>query len=148
MKRFAVVCAIVLGVSIFLGLEVHALGAGDVNVLGMPAVHLGSKSAEPAWLAFGGKGVLVLGAGFGLVEIGMAGVGVFFAVGQAAVGLFAVGQLAVGLVGVIGQLAFGATGIGQLAVGGLVEGQGKLGFSGGDFLRGLNADLDRFLRFR
>ncbi len=62
-------------------------------------------------------------------------------------GLFAIGQLGVGLIGFIAQLGFGAAGIAQLAIGGMVEGQGRLGFSGRDFLRSLNADLDRFLRF-
>jgi len=149
MKRFAVVGVIVLVVAILLGVEVQALGAGDTNILGLPAVHTGGgKAAAPAWLAFGGEGVLVLGGGVGLVEIGLFGVGVFFATGQACAGLFAIGQLAVGVIGVIAQLGFGTTGIGQLIFGGLVEGQGRVGFSGEGFLTAFDADVTRFLRLR
>ncbi len=148
MKRFAIVGGIAVVVAILLGLEVSWLGAGDTDVLGLRAVSFGGKGSGPAWLAFGDEGVLVLGAGFGLVEIGVAGVGILFATGQVSAGLFAIGQLSFGLLGVIAQLGFGTTGIGQLVIGGLVEGQGRLGFSGGEFLRGFDEDVNRFLRWR
>ncbi len=149
MKQLGIVCGIMLAVSILLGLEVWGMGAGDVRVLGMRAVSSGfEKPPDPSWLAFGGIGVLALGAGFGIVEFGIYGGGLFFASGQLTVGLVSVGQFSIGLIAVVAQFGLGATSFGQFAFGLLAKGQMKVGFDGTEFMQGLNEDLGRFLSFR
>ncbi len=99
------------------------------------------------WLVFGGTGVLVLGAGVGVVEIGLYGVGLLFATGQLSAGLIGIGQLTFGLVFFLGQVGVGATGAGQMAIGGLVTGQGELGADGSDFLDRMHEDIQELLRY-
>lgn len=113
------------------------------EILGMRVVAIGS--GEPAWIAMGGVGVIVLGVGFGVVAFTLYGAGVLFATGQLAGGLIAFGQLAVGLLFFVAQLGFGIAGVGQLAVGGLVAGQVPVGFDGKAFLRRMEQDFTRML---
>ena len=97
------------------------------------------------WLVFGGTGVLVLGGGVGVVEIGLYGVGLLFATGQLSAAMIGIGQLTFGLVFFLGQVGVGSTG--QLAIGGLVTGQSELGADGGDFLARIHTDIQELLRY-
>jgi hypothetical protein len=142
-KNFWVITGIAIVTCILFGAEAGARGP-STYVLGMPAVAWGTT--EPAWLQFGGAGVVVVGAGYGFVAFTMYGAGIFFATGQIAGGLFAFGQVAVGVLFYLAQLGFGASGVGQLAIGGLVVGQGPLGFDGEKFLTRMNKDIDDLLR--
>lgn len=135
--------AIVIATSaVFLAEGMLRPGA-PTEILGMRVTAIGS--GEPAWIALGGVGVIVLGAGFGVVAFTLYGAGVLFATGQLAGGLIAFGQLAVGLLFFVAQLGFGFTGMGQLAVGGLVAGQVQVGFDGAAFLRRMERDVDALL---
>jgi hypothetical protein len=115
-------------------------------LFGMPVI--GSSMEAPSWITTGGQGVIVLGAGVGLVEFGMYGVGILFATGQACAGLIAFGQAAFGLLFFCAQLGLGFTGLGQLAIGIQVIGQGELGPNGAEFFTRMNTDLNALLRFR
>lgn len=146
MKNFWIVTGVILVTCLIFVAESLVRG-GDVTViLGMPTIGAGTQ-ARPAWIALGGFGVIVLGAGVGIVAFTIAGAGALFATGQIAVGLVAFGQAAVGLVCFFAQLGVGMMGGGQVAIGGLVSGQGHLGFDGAEFLERLSADLNAVLRF-
>ena len=95
----------------------------------------------------GGKGVLVLGAGVGVVAITLYGAGVLFATGQIAVGGIAIGQAGAGFSFFLGQLGGAFTALGQVVGGVLARGQGYLGKDGGEFLKELSAELNELLRF-
>jgi hypothetical protein len=145
--RFWFLSLIVVGVAVVLALITPAGDTGaDARYLGMKVVGWGD--GDPCWLAMTGKGVLVLGAGVGVVEYGAFGVGILFACGQAAAGLIAFAQGAFGAVFVVAQLGVGLTGMGQLFVGGWGMGQGRVAADGKEFLRGLNEDLNDILRLR
>lgn len=146
MKRFWILSAFLLFTVVVMGLTTRMSGSTSVtHALGMPVVGWGTDA--PCWVAFGGKGVIVLGIGAGLVEYGVVGAGLLFACGQASLGLIAFGQAAVGLVFVCAQLGFGLTGLGQLMIGGWGIGQAPVAADGKAFLSLLNADLDDLLGF-
>jgi len=144
-KRFAIFCVIQAAVTALLYGLIAATESEPTVLFGMPII--GSSMEQPSWISVGGQGVIVLGAGVGLVEFGMYGVGILFATGQACAGLIAFGQAAFGLLFFCGQLGLGFAGLGQLAIGVQVIGQGELGPNGKAFLGRMNADLGELLRF-
>ena len=146
MKRFVIFCVIQAVVTGLLYALVAATETEPTVVFGMPVI--GSSMEQPSWISAGGEGVIVLGAGVGLVEFGMYGVGILFATGQACAGLIAFGQAAFGLLFFCAQLGLGLSGMGQLAIGVQVIGQGELGPNGRAFLERMSADLGELLRFR
>lgn len=135
--------AVMIATSLVFAAEGLIRPGQPTEVFGMPVVAVAAE--EPAWIALGGVGVIVLGVGFGVVAFTLYGAGVFFATGQLAGGLIAFGQLAVGLLFFAAQLGVGITGVGQLAVGGLVAGQVPVGFDGEAFLRRMDQDVARML---
>jgi hypothetical protein len=146
-KRFWILSAILVATTVLLAVCTQMGDGAVTRYLGMPVVAWGNFE-DSSWIAMGGKGVIVLGAGFGLVEYGLYGAGALFACGQVAGGLLAFGQLAVGPIFVCGQLVFGMLGLGQVFVGGWGIGQGKLAKDGMALLKHLDEDLDDVLRFR
>ncbi len=149
MKRFWILSAFLVVTAVILALttRLDSAGVARTQYWGMPVVCWAKKDTA-CWIAMSGQGVIVLGAGVGVVEYGAFGAGILFACGQAAAGLLAFGQAAVGLIFVCAQLGFGLTGLGQLFVGGWGIGQGRLSADGLAFLKHLNADLDDLLSFR
>jgi hypothetical protein len=146
-KRFWILSAILVATAVILALLTPVVkGLAPTSYLGMPVVGWG-KQDTPCWIAMGGQGVVVLGAGVGLVEYGVFGVGLLFACGQAAAGLIAFGQAAFGLIFVCAQLGLGLSGVGQLFIGGWGIGQGRLAANGEALLKHLDRDLDDILRF-
>lgn len=150
-KRFWICVAFMVATCVGAGFSVDRPNGEDISVskwMGMPAVCMSAD--EPCWLQLGvGEGVVVMGGGgVGVILIGAYGVGILFAIGQLAGGLIAVCQVGVGLVFFLGQLAFGLTGLGQVAIGGLVQGQGKLGRDGTEFLEQLNEEVNAALGWR
>jgi hypothetical protein len=145
-KRFVIFCVIQAFVTGLLYALVAATETEPTVLFGMPVI--GSSMEQPSWISAGGEGVIVLGAGVGLVEFGMYGVGILFATGQACAGLIAFGQAAFGLLFFCAQLGLGLSGMGQLAIGVQVIGQGELGPNGKAFLERMSADLGELLRFR
>jgi hypothetical protein len=145
-KNLVIFVVIQAAVSALLYGLVLATETNPTVLFGMPVV--GSSMEEPSWISVGGQGVIVLGAGVGLVEFGMYGVGILFATGQACAGLIAFGQAAFGLLFFCAQLGLGLTGIGQLAIGIQVIGQGELGPNGAEFFARMSDDLNELLRFR
>ncbi|HJK89624.1 MAG TPA: hypothetical protein RMH85_05530 [Polyangiaceae bacterium LLY-WYZ-15_(1-7)] len=121
-------------------------GLAKEAAFGMPLVGYGNMSAW-SWISMGGKGVLVLGAGVGVVAITLYGAGVLFATGQIAVGGIAIGQAGAGFSFFLGQLGGAFTALGQVVGGVLARGQGYLGKDGGEFLKELSAELNELLRF-
>jgi hypothetical protein len=146
-KRFWILSAILVATAVVLALSTQTGDGAVTRYLGMPVVAWGNME-DTSWIAMGGKGVIALGVGFGLVEYGIYGAGALFGCGQLAAGLLAFGQLALGPIFVCGQLAFGLVGLGQVFVGGWGIGQGKLAMDGAALLKHLNADLDEVLSFR
>jgi hypothetical protein len=139
-RGFALVLAAVILTSL-LCLGESAIRPGPPTVvLGMPVTN--AASTDPAWISVGGAGVIVIGAGYGVVAFTLYGAGLLFATGQLAVGLVAFGQLVVGVLFFLGQLGLGIAGAGQVAVGVSVVGQGQLGWDGETFLKRLSSDLD------
>jgi hypothetical protein len=124
--------------------EPPARAGATTVILGMQAV--GAGTMDWAWLQMGGPGVIVIGAGWGLVAFTIYGAGVFFATGQLAAGLFAFGQVAFGFLFYLAQLGLGISGAGQVAIGVAVVGQGPLGWDGEAFLTRMSKDLDDLLR--
>ncbi|CAN5186003.1 hypothetical protein BH09MYX1_BH09MYX1_56990 [soil metagenome] len=147
MKRF-IILAVILGVTSALLYWLTSLQSTEGAVTRFLDIPVIDDNADYAWISVGHEGVIVLGIGFGLVEFGMYGVGVFFATGQACAGLIALGQAAFGPVAFLCQLGIGLTGAAQVAVGGQVIGQGELGPNGAAFLKRLSSDLDDLLRLR
>lgn len=143
-KRFWLLMAIVIATSAMFTAEGLLRSGEPSQIWGMPVVAVGGE--QPAWISFGGVGVIVLGAGFGVIAFTLYGVGLLFATGQLAAGLFAFGQLVAGLLCFVAQLGIGASGVGQLAVGGLVVGQAPIGFDGEEFLKRMNADINELLK--
>lgn len=143
-KRFWLLMAIVIATTALFAAEGLLRAGAPSEIWGMPVVAVGGE--EPAWIALSGVGVIVLGAGFGVVAFTLYGAGVLFATGQLAAGLFAFGQLAAGLVCFVAQLGFGASGVGQLAIGGLVWGQAPVGLDGEEFLKQMNRDVSELLK--
>lgn len=153
MARFLLLLGIIVLTSLaFWPLTVMAPGSDSVavtRVLDMPV--LGVSTEQVCWLSIGsGFGVLFVGlAGVGLVAIAVAGgAGLLFGCGQAGCGMIAMGQIAVGLTFTLAQLGAGGSGLGQLIIGWLVKGQVGLGKDGGEFLAQLNKDLNQLLALR
>ena len=146
MKRLVIFCVIQAVVSAVLYFLVEMTETEPTVLFGMPVI--GSSMEQPSWISAGGQGVIVLGAGVGLVEFGIYGVGILFATGQVCGGLIAFGQAAFGLLFFCAQLGLGFTGIGQLAIGLQVIGQGELGPNGQAFFERMTSDLNELLRFR
>lgn len=143
-RGFALVVVAMIVTSVLCFVESAMIRSGAPSIiLGMPIT--GAGNSDPAWIAMGGAGVIVLGAGYGIVAFTLYGAGLLFATGQLAVGLVAFGQLVVGVVFYMGQLGLGLVGAGQVAVGVSVVGQGQLGWDGETFLRRLSSDLDDVL---
>lgn len=142
MKRF-----ILLTVLIALTALLFYLSAdGSAEVYGMKLTCTGF-GRKPCWIGVGAYAVIALGAGVGMIELGMYGAGVLFATGQLAGGLIAMGQLAIGVVGFLGQVATGMVGAAQGGLGWLTVTQGGDNDEGKAFLKQLSAELDETLRF-
>ncbi len=148
MKRFAILSGAIVVTALGLWAMGTLFGIDPRPVLGLPP--LASIDGGPAWLSVGaGVGVLVVGlAGAGVVSFTLYGAGLLFSTGQLTVGLIALGQLGVGLILFLGQVGGGLVGAGQAVGGGLVWGQGSLGFDGKTFIQDLNADVTDLMRFR
>ncbi len=142
-RGFALVIAAVVLTSVLCLVESGVRSGAPSVVLGMPVTSAGST--QPAWISVGGAGVIVLGAGYGIVAFTLYGAGLLFATGQLAVGLFAFGQLAIGVLFFVAQLGLGICGVGQVAIGFSVVGQGAVGWDGESFLSRLSSDLDDIL---
>ncbi len=139
-KRFVIL--------VVLALLFWATTPGGVSVAGMPVACLGNAEAGTScWITIGGFGVIVLGMGAGLVEIGIFGAGVLFATGQLSLGLIAFGQLALGPIFYCGQVGVGLVGMGQGGLGVLKIGQGHTGGEGRRFLDQLSDELNELLAF-
>ncbi len=167
LRFFIVLAAIILSACMFLA--EGALREGmPATFLGIPAVAFNPTNAHvpdtnnsddssddiadelpplDGWLTLGGTGVVTMGYGIGVVEIGLFGGGLLFATGQVSIGMISIGQAAFGLIFFIAQLGVGGSGIGQLAIGGSVAGQGALGGDGEDFLTRMSEDINELLRF-
>ncbi|MBO6934447.1 MAG: hypothetical protein JJ863_05720 [Deltaproteobacteria bacterium] len=122
-------------------------GQSAEQVAGMPVVCVGAAEEEPCWLTIGaGQGVVLVGmGGAGVVCFALYSVGLLFATGQLAAGGLAIGQVGFGGSFFLGQAGVGPVALGQLVGGALVAGQGALGASGGDFLKELSAELNQIL---
>lgn len=122
-------------------------GRSVEQVAGMPVVCVGVEDDDPCWLTLGaGKGVVVVGmGGMGVVCFALYSVGLLFATGQLAAGGLAIGQVGFALTFWIGQAGAGPVAFGQLVGGAIADGQGALGVKGAPFLEELSADLNRLL---
>lgn len=141
MKRFVLIVIFVTVVAVL-----FMVTAPAAEVLGMPLACTDSGLERPCWIATMGVGVLALGGGAGLVELGIYGVGLFFATGQISGGLIVVGQLAIGVVGFLGQVACGLIGVGQGAVGYIKITQVSDNTEGKAFFKWFSGELDDALR--
>jgi hypothetical protein len=142
-RGFALVVVAMIVTSVLCFVESAVRAGPPTIILGMPVT--GAATSDPAWISIGGAGVIVLGAGYGIVAFTLYGAGLLFATGQLAAGLVAFGQLAVGVLFFVAQLGLGLVGVGQVAIGFSVVGQGQLGWDGETFLRRLSNDLDDVL---
>ena len=145
MKRFFIVVAVIAIVGLLLWLSVPA----GATAFGMPVACYGNlEDGTTCWITIGGFGVLVLGAGVGIVEIGIIGAGLLFAVGQATAGLIAFGQVVLGPVFFCAQGGLGLAGLGQGGAGLYTISQGRTGGEGRKFLDQLNEDMNELMKFR
>lgn len=119
-------------------------------IANLPIVCWGDSHESPCWLTIGaGMGVLVVGlGGVGVVCLTLYGAGILFASGQVAAGGIALAQGGVGFSMFIGQAGGAFSALGQVAVGVIADGQGALGVSGMPFFARLNYELNQILRFR
>ena len=133
-------------------------GQSEESIAGMPVVCLGDAESDmdpdtnpigsnACWLTLGaGTGVVVVGiGGFGVVSLTLYGVGLLFATGQLAAGGIAFGQAGFGLSFFLGQAGVAPVAMGQVVGGGLVKGQGALGADGGPFLQELSREVNALL---
>ncbi len=144
--RFGVVVGVVVVTGIAMAITAD-LGPGRMSAstfLGMPLVGIGAS--EPCVLALGGTGILVIGAGIGVVAIGIACGGLLFATGQIAGALIAFAQAGIGIVFFGGQAGVAYTGIGQVVLGVHVHCQASS--RGKQFMAELNRELGAILRLR
>lgn len=150
MGRFWKLMAIVIVTSIVLLClslaQAPSSSREGVEVAGMPVACIGRP--HPCWIAVTGTGVIVLGAGAGVVEFGLYGAGILFGTGQLCVGLIAMGQLGLGLVLFAGQVGGGLLSFGQGVTGWLSVRQGGQQRDGRDFLAALRADLHDLFAWR
>lgn len=148
MTRFLILCAVLLVT--YLGFFLFPTpnnGQSVEEVAGMPVVCVGAAEEEACWLTIGaGKGVVVVGmGGAGVVCFALYSVGLLFATGQLAAGGLAIGQVGFALSFWLGQAGAGPVAFGQLVGGAIADGQGALGVKGAPFLKELSADLNRIL---
>ncbi len=140
MTRFVILTLIVLVVSILFYITADETAV----VLGMPLIN--ASQPDPAWIALGGTGVIVIGAGVGLIALTWIGGGVLFATGQVSGGLIAFGQLGIGLIGFAAQVGTGLVGMGQGGLGLYTVTQGgSRNEAGKAFLKSLSAELNEIL---
>ena len=140
MTRFVILTLIVLVVSILFYITADETAV----VLGMPLIN--ASQPDPAWIALGGTGVIVIGAGVGLIALTWIGGGVLFATGQLSGGLIAFGQLGIGLIGFAAQVGTGLVGMGQGGLGLYTVTQGgSRNEAGKAFLKSLSAELNEIL---
>lgn len=120
----------------------------ESEFLGVPIVSM--AEGDWAWLTIGaGTGVLVVGVGgAGLVAFTLYGAGLLFGTGQVTAGLICMGQAGLGLVLFLGQAGTGLVCAGQVVIGGLGWGQGRLAMDGEAFIKKLDNDITDLLRFR
>jgi len=144
LKRFFIVLALIAVVALLMWVITPA----GATAFGMPVACYGNmEDGTFCWITLGGFGVLVLGAGVGLVEIGLIGAGLLFAVGQATVGLIAFGQVVLGPVFYCAQGGLGLVGLGQGGAGLYTIKQGSTGGEGRKFLDQLDEELNELLKF-
>jgi hypothetical protein len=143
-KRFAALVVLVALTSLLFFVTADR----EASVLGLKLACVDFTSDDLCWIGMGAKGVIVLGGGFGVIELGIAGGGILFATGQLAIGSLVLGQLAIGLVGFLGQVGTGLVGMAQGGVGWRTVTQGGDNEDGKRFLRAMSADLEGILRFR
>ena len=115
-------------------------------IANLPVVCWG-ESETLCWLTIGaGTGILVVGiGGVGVVCLTLYGAGILFASGQVAAGGIALGQGGIGVTMFIGQAGGAFTALGQVAVGAIADGQGALGVAGIPFFTRLNVELNQIL---
>ena len=141
MTRFVILTVIVLVMSILF----YVTADETAVVLGLTLTN-GASDLRPSWIAMGGTGVIVLGAGVGLVALTWIGGGVLFATGQLSGGLIAFGQLGIGLIGFAAQVGTGLVGMGQGGLGLYTVTQGgSRNEAGKAFLKSLSAELNEIL---
>jgi hypothetical protein len=150
MKRFVLLSVIIVITTVILALTTEMGSSGSISetrILGAPVVTLADDTFS--WIAFGaGAGVIVLGAGVGVVAFTVIGAGLLFGTGQVTAGCIAMGQAGLGLVAFLGQAGTGLVGAGQVVIGALGWAQGRLAMDGEQFIKDLNADLNETLKFR
>ena len=122
-------------------------GRSAEEIAGMPVVCVGTAEEAPCWLTIGaGQGVVLVGmGGAGIVCFALYSVGLLFATGQLAAGGLTNAQVGYGGSFFLGQVGVGPVAHGQLVGGALVAGQGALGASGGDFMKELSGELNQIL---
>jgi hypothetical protein len=144
LKRFVILVGLIVVMTLLFWVSTPS----GASVAGMPVACTGnSEAVAPCWIALGGFGVIVVGMGAGLVEIGIFGAGVLFATGQLSLGLIAFGQLALGPIFYCGQVGVGLVGMGQGGLGVLKIGQGDTSGEGRRFLDQLSGELNELLAF-
>lgn len=148
MTRFLILFAVLLVT--YLGFFLFPTpndGRSAEEVAGMSVVCVGAAEEEPCWLTIGaGKGVVLVGmGGAGVVCFALYSVGLLFATGQLAAGGLTIGQVGFGGSFFLGQAGVGPVALGQVVGGALVAGQGALGARGGDFLKELSGELNQIL---
>ena len=145
MFRFLVLCAVLIVT--FLGFFFFPTvdGRSAETVAGMAVVCLGSNT--PCWLTLGaGPGVVVVGmGGVGLVSFTLYGAGLLLGTGQVAAGGIAIGQAGFGASAFLGQIGVAPVARGQAVAGALVQGQGKIGMDGTEYLKTLDAEVNALL---
>ena len=149
--RIVVLALVIIVTAIGLGVMTETVdGVSTMDpIANLPVVCWG-ESESPCWLTIGaGMGVLVVGlGGVGVVCLTLYGAGILFASGQIAAGGIAVAQGGVGFSMVIGQAGGGFTALGQVAIGVIADGPGALGVTGLPFFAQLNYELNQILRFK
>ncbi len=150
--RVVLLALIIIITAIGLGIMTETVdGVSTLEpIANLPIVCWGDSHESPCWLTIGaGMGVLVVGiGGVGVVCLTLYGAGILFASGQVAAGGIALAQGGVGFSMFIGQGGGAFTALGQVAVGVIADGQGALGVSGMPFFTRLNYELNQILRFR
>lgn len=149
MSRFLMLCGVLIVT--FLGFFLFPTpndGKSAEEVLGMPVVCLGTEDAsEPCWLTLGaGEGVVVVGiGGFGLVAFTFYGVGLLLGTGQLAAGGITIAQVGFGGSFLLGQAGVAPVALGQVVGGALVKGQGQFGADGGEMMKNLSKEVNALL---
>lgn len=137
MKNFVILAVLIVVTTAALGFTTEMAVSGTTSrtrVLGAPVASLGE--ADFSWISIGaGSGVIVLGAGVGVVAFTLIGAGLLFGTGQVTAGFIA------------GQAGTGLVGAGQVVVGALGWAQGRLAMDGEEFIKSFNKDLNETLKF-